>query len=200
MLIFCYLKRVLPRSVGMSGMLVLGVALIGIGLSNVLSAETAPLADLTLTPLHSMMHYRQKIGMKASLTAHEPMTVCLFKQPLAQFDWDIKHMSHGPVLIDPLVINFLPTDPFAMGKNLRGYDRWVTLKAGQSYTFRLSLSQLDLATGQGFEPGEYQVKATFHLCDPNDIEHNTPLGNPDPAPVNTLPITTRLSARFLLTY
>lgn len=162
------------------------------------AAQGSDLATLTLTPVDTIMTVGKRIGMEASLKAKEPITLCLFNQPLAQFDWNIAKIGEGTLPLEPLVVNFAPKDPFSLDPYLRGYDRWIKLKPGDVYTFRLLLNRLTIAKGYGWRAGEYRVSATFHLCDPDDVNQMQALSDVAPEPVNTVPIKARLSARFLL--
>lgn len=180
-----------------AGVLILNIW-VGSGFSWAIDENENEMAVLRLNPIQSIMTVGQRIGVEASLTAKEPLTLCLFEQPLTQFDWEILKVGEGLLSLEPLVVQFAPKDPFSVAPYLRGYDRWVRLKPGETYTFRLLLSRLTLAKGHGWQSGEYRISAAFRLCDPGGLEKVEGELGIEPEPVNTVPIQAQSSARFLL--
>ena len=106
--------------------------------------------------------------VKLTLKANRRAKVCLAKDILTQVR--LKVSKSGQIT---------PLKPLVVEDNSTLFDEPVIVKwldPGQSLTFRTNLKRLNFANGDKWEPAEYNVAATYQLCDQTEDKAYDPAG------------------------
>jgi hypothetical protein len=113
---------------------------------------------LRVEPVKSIYRLREGVTLQFTLTAQEPVRLCLEKDPLTQFQFQVTRGGKGQIPLEPLVVN----------DNRELYFekmRIIDLKPGQTFPYRANLKRLNPAKGEKWLAGDYSVQTTFNLCD-----------------------------------
>ncbi len=131
----------------------------------------------------SIVNRRESWPVRFHFKALSPVKLCTQPDPMGQFGFQLSRGGTA-VPLDPLVV-MDPTELLERRPQVR------VLQPGQTATLRGNLKRLKPA--QPWQPGEYTVRSTFHLCEQTEL---SPLfyeiSGPD------IPIPVQNTARFLV--
>lgn len=137
-----------------------------------------PVADskklrLEIEPLKQIYSNHEGLVFKFTFTANEKTKLCLAKDILSQMQIAISRPGKGRVALKPLVIQ----DNSAIFKQPMTV-QW--LESGESVTLRANLKRYQFVDAEQWTPGEYNVNATFNLCEQTPVEVVTDPGQEIP--------------------
>lgn len=104
--------------------------------------------------------------VKFTFTAQSKTKLCLANDIMSQMNIGIYRPGSGKLPLAPMVIQ---DNSVIFQKPLQV--RW--LEAGDSITLRANLKRLKFANGEPWSPGEYNINATFNLCEQTPVEYTT---------------------------
>lgn len=133
---------------------------------------SAPPIVLTLSATPSIVEGRRPITVTATLHAKQPATLCLLKDPAAQFTLALSKPSGQVIPLQPIVATLpdaLTSSPF---KPKGVYHRLVPLTGGEIFQVRLNLSRQ--LPHLHLRPGEYLLSGEFTLCSQPVFEQPLP--------------------------
>jgi hypothetical protein len=149
-----------------------------------LAVSVSPAMASEKAPLSIQVHSRKTIyglheGIQAQLvfTAIQKTRLCLASNLMQQLQFSVVHQGSGVLAQQPVVIN----------QPSKTTLRYLDLEPGQSIQRRVNLKQIRFQQNASWPPGEYQVKATFFLCEQQD--------NPGQ---NEIPVVSQNRATFLI--
>lgn len=134
--------------------------------------ELAPPLEFTAEPTKRIYSFREGVMVKFILKATRPAKVCLEKDVLTQMQVHISR-SGEELPLQPLVVKdnrLMFHQPMKI--------RW--LEPGEQLLFRANLKRFQFAGGETWEPGEYNITATFNLCEQTDSVEYDPAGQEVP--------------------
>jgi hypothetical protein len=157
--------------------IILMTALLFCGLSGLAQpgreAAQGPPLVLGIESSKQIFSSREGLVLQFTWTAKGPVKLCLAKDLLSQVQIDISRSGRGK----------LPVQPLTLRDNSRIFQeamRVYRLKAGESITRRANLKRYRFNEDEGWVPGEYNVAATFHLCEQTAAETVTDPGTEIP--------------------
>jgi len=143
---------------------------------------TQPLV-LILEPEKRIYSSREGVMVKFIFKASRRVKVCYAKDILSQMQLKISQGGHN-LPLQPLVVQD-NSQIFQQPMNIR----W--LESGQSMTFRSNLKRFKFAEGDQWDPAEYNVSATFGLCDQSEDQPYDPAGK-------EVPVRTTIPSWFMI--
>jgi hypothetical protein len=117
---------------------------------------------LMLKSRDAIFSRHQAIRIHCILKALRPVTVCMPRNPIQQFSFEVFRSGQGKLMIQPQV-----SQDTSLLSESRRMNR-VALRSGQQVTVPLNLKILQ---NNIWEAGEYRVRANFYLCQP-DSNHD----------------------------
>lgn len=132
-----------------------------------------PLLQLKLAPQKEIFSNHEGLVMQFIFTAKARTKLCLDKDILTQTQVSIFQSGMGKLPLKPIVIkdnSHLFMAPMQV----------VWLDAGQSLTVRANLKRFQFDGGANWMPGEYNVDATFDLCEQTPMQMVTDPGHETP--------------------
>lgn len=168
------LNRLGHRHVKPFGWKVLLPIILSLAMAGVLShaAGSAPVS-MRVEPAKQIYTRREGLMMKFTFTAREKTKLCLDKDPLTQMQLTIHRAGHGKMELQPLVVR---DNRALLERNMKV--RW--LEPGEQVVLRANIKRLGFAGGGAWEPGEYSVRAVFHLCEQTPNPEVTDIGREIP--------------------
>lgn len=136
-------------------------------------AADSPTLRLEVEPVKRIYSIREGLMVKFTFTAQSRTKLCLNDDILSQVQIDIYRPGSGKLALQPLVIQ---DNSVIFQKPMRV--QW--LDSGESLTLRANLKRFKFANAEKWEPGEYNVNATFNLCEQTPAEYVTNPGKEIP--------------------
>ena len=136
-------------------------------------ASNANSLRLEIEPIKQIYSNHEGLVFKFIFTAHERTKLCLAKDILSQTQISISRPGKGKVPLKPLVIqdnSEIFQEPMKV--------QW--LDSGESVTLRANLKRYQFVDAEQWTPGEYNVNATFNLCEQTPTEVVTDPGQEIP--------------------
>lgn len=124
-------------------------------------AAVSPQSDLirlTIDPLKEIFSSHEGLVMLFKWTAKKPVTLCLTNDFLSQTKINIYRSGSGKLPLQPLIVRdngTLYQEPMQV----------YHLKTGESISRRANLKRYHFGEGKNWIPGEYNVEASFNLCE-----------------------------------
>jgi hypothetical protein len=128
---------------------------------------------LEIEPIKQIYSIREGLVVKLIFKANQKTKLCMAKDILSQMDIAIFRPGQGKLALQPLVIKDNSTifqEPMKV--------QW--LESGQSLTLRANLKRYQFLDTDQWTPGEYNVSATFNLCEQTPAERVTDPGREIP--------------------
>jgi hypothetical protein len=113
---------------------------------------------LEIEPTKQIYSSREGLVVKLTFTANEKTKLCLAKDILSQVQIAISRPGQGKMALQPLIIqdnSKIFQEPMKV--------QW--LDSGQRVTVRANLKRYRFVDSEQWTPGEYNVNATFNLCE-----------------------------------
>ncbi len=129
--------------------------------------------QLDAEPLKQIYSSHEGLVFRFVFTAHSKTKVCLAKDILSQMQISISRPGKGRIALKPLVMrdnSEIFQEPMKV--------QW--LDSGESLMLRANLKRFQFATAEQWTPGEYNVDATFNLCEQTPDESVTDPGKETP--------------------
>ncbi len=121
------------------------------------------LLRLEIEPTKQIYSSREGLVVKLTFTANEKTKLCLAKDILSQMQVSISRPGQGKLALQPLIIqdnSKIFHEPMKV--------QW--LESGQRVTLRANLKRYRFVNTAQWTPGEYNVNATFNLCEQTPME------------------------------
>jgi hypothetical protein len=141
--------------------------------SNPVHAGDAPGLKLDIEPIKQLFSSREGLVFKFTFRAQSRTKLCVAKDILSQMQVNISRSGTGKLPLQPLVIR---DNSQIFQEPMRVY--W--LNTGQSIALRANLKRYQFNDGEHWTPGEYNVDATFNLCEQTPEENVTDPGKESP--------------------
>lgn len=128
---------------------------------------------LEIEPTKQIYSVREGLVVKLVFKANQKTKLCLAKDILSQMQVSISRPGQGKLALQPLVIKDNSTifqEPMKV----------LWLESGQSLTLRANLKRYHFLDTDQWTPGEYNVSATFNLCEQTPAEIVTDPGQEIP--------------------
>lgn len=155
------------------GLLLSIIAISGLFFSPLSKAADPPGLKLEVEPVKRIYSDREGLMVKFIFKAQSKTKLCLDNDILSQMQISIYRPGSGKLALQPLVLrdnSVIFQQPMQV--------RW--LESGDSLTLRANLKRFKFANGESWEPGEYNVNATFNLCEQTPAEYVTDSGQEIP--------------------
>jgi hypothetical protein len=122
------------------------------------ASSQSDLLRLTIEPLKEIFSSHEGLVMLFKWTAKNPVTLCLTKDFLSQTQVNIYRSGRGKLPLQPLIVRDNTT---LYQEPMQVYH----LKTGDSISRRANLKRYHFGEGESWIPGEYNVEASFNLCE-----------------------------------
>lgn len=126
-----------------------------------------------IEPIKQIYSSHEGLVFRLTFTAQEKTKICLAKDILAQTQISISRPGKGKIPFKPLILrdnSKLFQQPMKV--------QW--LESGEKLTLRANLKRFQFMSDEQWTPGEYNVDATFNLCEQTDAELVTDPGQEIP--------------------
>lgn len=140
---------------------------------------------MSMRALKNIYRKREGLPIEFLLEAHEPIQLCLEKDPLTQFQLTVYRAGKGPMPLEPYVTK--DTRELYFEKI-----RIISMKPGDKFPYRTNIKKIVPARGEKWDLGDYTVKAVFNLCDQTQEYRHDSAGR-------ETPIKSTNSASFMIT-
>ncbi|MBY0405818.1 MAG: hypothetical protein K2X66_18085 [Cyanobacteria bacterium] len=144
-----------------------------------------PYLSLSIEPVKTIFRNHEGLPMKFIFKAYKATRLCLEKDPMSQFQFQVLRGGAGMLPIAPLVVT--DTRELYFEKIRR-----IDLKPGDIYPIRANLKRFDFSEGEKWLPGDYTVSATFNLCDQSEQAKQDSSGGKE------IPIKSTQNGRFII--
>jgi hypothetical protein len=144
-----------------------------------------PYLSLSIEPVKTIFRNHEGLPMKFIFKAYKATRLCLEKDPMSQFQFQVLRGGAGVLPIAPLVVT--DTRELYFEKIRR-----IELKPGDVYPIRANLKRFDFSEGEKWLPGDYTVSATFNLCDQSEQAKQ------DSSAGKEIPIKSTQNGRFII--
>lgn len=125
--------------------------------------DAPPPVSLSLEVTPAVVEASRPVTVTATLTAKQPVTLCLLKDSAPQFAFDLEGSLGDLVSLMPVMATLPDGERISPYRKTGVYERLIALKNGDSFDIRVNLSRQLKHTR--LRAGEYLLSGEFALCD-----------------------------------